>query len=164
MDIKKVILEFEKYDGTYKREHVSYALEHREEITPYLLGILKSVTDDPQTYIQNENYFGHIYALILLGFFREVKAHKLIIDLFSIPEQYIKALFGDIMHENLPGALYQTCGGSIETIKQLAVNKNVPDSTRNAAISVLLYAVSDNVVSREEILAVLPNNEYFFNR
>ncbi len=155
MDIEKVIFELEKYDGTYKREQVSYALEHQEEITPYLLSILKSVAEDPLTFIQNENYFGHIYALILLGFFKEVKAHKLVIDLFCIPEQFIEKLFGDIAHENLQGALYQTCGGSLESIKQLALNKNISDSYRNSAISALLYAVADDIASREEILTFL---------
>jgi len=155
MDIETIIFELERYDGTYKREQVTYALEHKEEITPYLLSILKNVAADPLTFIQNENYFGHVYALILLGFFKEVKAHKLIINLFSIPEQLIEELFGDIAYENLQEALYQTCGGSLESIKQMVLNKNISDSTRNSAISALLYAVVDDIASREEVLTFL---------
>jgi hypothetical protein len=155
MDIEKLVFELEIYDGNYKREHVSYALEHQEEITPYLLNILKCVTDDPLTFIQNDDYCGHIYALILLGYFKKVKAHNLIIDLFSIPEQFIQELFGDIANETLQGALYQTCGGSLKSIKQVALNKNIPDSTRNSATSALLYAVVDDIASREEILTFL---------
>ena len=155
LNIKKVISELEKFDGQYKREQVTYALEHQEEITPRLINILRNVAAEPLIYVQREDYFGHIYALILLSFFKEVKAHKPIIDLFSIPEHFIQELFGDVASEDLSGALYQTCGGSLKSIKQLAVNDKVPDSTRNAAIRALLYAVIDGLASREDVLNCL---------
>lgn len=155
MELKEVISELEKFDGKYKREQVTYAIEHQEEITPYLMDILKNVLEDPVKYSEDENYFGHIYALILLGYFKETKAHDILIEVFSLPEEFIDDLFGDIALEEFKGALYQTCGGSVDKIKKLALNKAVPDSTRNSAISALLYAVVDGIITREETLKFL---------
>ena len=125
MELTEVLSAFEKFDGKYKRDEVTYALEHQEEITPYLIKILKNILDNPEEYITKKDYDAHIYALILLGYFRETKAHQLIIDLFSISDDFIYELFGDIATGNLPIVLFQTCGGSLENIKSLILNKNV---------------------------------------
>lgn len=155
MELSEVIAELKKFDGKYKREEVTYAIEHQKEITPHLISILKEVTKDPIKFIQDENYFGHIYALILLGYFKEKKAHKVLIDLFCLPDSIIDDLFGDIATEEFTGALYQTCSGSIDEIKKLAINKNAPDLTRNSACDALLYAVVDGIIRREEALRFL---------
>ncbi|MBN1997346.1 DUF1186 domain-containing protein [candidate division KSB1 bacterium] len=152
MEIANVISELEKFDGKYKREQVTFAIEHQEEITPHLMNILENVLKDPSKFIKNENYFGHIYAFMLLGYFRETKAHELLIKLFNLPCDIIEDLYGEIALGELKGALYQTCGGSVEQIKKLALNKNVSDSTRSSATSALVYAVADGIVTREEIL------------
>jgi hypothetical protein len=155
MELKEVISKLEKFDRKYKREQVTYAIEHREEITPYLLNILKNVLEEPFKYAQDENYFGHIYTLMLLGYFQETKAHDLLIELFSLQDELIEDLFGDIALEEFQGALYQTCGRSVEKIKKLALNQQASDSTRNSAISALLYTVVDGVITREETLQFL---------
>ncbi|MDZ7725580.1 MAG: DUF1186 domain-containing protein [candidate division KSB1 bacterium] len=155
MELKKVISELEKFDGRYKREKVTFAIEHQKEITPHLISILKEVTKNPIKFIQDKNYFGHIYALMLLGYFKEEKAHKVLIELFCLPDSIIDGLFGDIAAAEFTGALYQSCGGSVDEIKKLALNKNVPDLTRNSACDALLYAVVDRIITREEALRFL---------
>lgn len=155
MELTEVLAAFEKFDGKYKRDQVSYALEHQEEITPHLTKVLKNILDNPFEYVTKKDYYAHIYALILLGYFKETKAHQLILDLFSIPDDFITELFGDAATENLPIVLFQTCGGSLENIKTLILNKNAPDTSRISAVGSMLYAVADEIISREEVLAFL---------
>ena len=76
--ITEILETFKIFDGNYKREQVDAAIELKEEITPHLIEILENVRADPDPYIQNENLFDHIYALMLLGHFRESKAHNVI--------------------------------------------------------------------------------------
>lgn len=163
MELKEVISELEKYDGVYKEAQVNYALEHQAEITPYLINILKNVIANPSTSISDKNYFGHIYALMLLGYFKETKAHDVLIELFSLPDKLIEELYGDIALEECRSALYQTCGGSVEKIKKMVLDKNVSESMRNSAADALLYAVVDGVLTREEALkfysALFPGDE-----
>jgi hypothetical protein len=91
---------------------VNEAVKHKEEITPYLIDILKKILDDPNHYADSEDkessYFGGIYAVILLSHFRESKAHDLIVDLFSLPGELPHDIFGDIVTEDLPAILYST--------------------------------------------------------
>ena len=153
-DIITEILEaFKLFDGNYKREQVDAAVEFKEEITPHLIEILENVLADPDPYIQNENLYDHIYAWMLLGHFRESKAHKVIIDLFSLPEEIPHELFGDLATSDLPSILLRTCGGSIERIKSMASNKDVDDYGRVSALNAMAYAVVEGIASREEVMS-----------
>ncbi len=155
MELQEVINSLEIFSGHYKSEEVTYAMEHKEEITPYLLNIIENVMQRPEKYVEKENYWGHIYALILLGYFEEKKFHQQLIKLCCLPDKTIEVLFGDMALENFKVVLYQTCGGSVDQIKELILNKSAPDSSRNSAASALLYAVADGIISREEILTFL---------
>ena len=118
MNVKNVVTALENFDGKYKRAEIDYALAHQEEIAPLLMDILRKVLNDPQKYADNEDYFGHIYALVLLGYFKDTAAHDLIIQMSSLSDELIDELYGDFAFENFGTALYQTSGGSMEKIKK----------------------------------------------
>ncbi|RJP85577.1 MAG: DUF1186 domain-containing protein [Desulfobacteraceae bacterium] len=63
---------------------------------PRLIEILENVLADPEKYAEDEILYDHIYAVMLLGHFKEPNAHKVIIGLFSLPGNMPSKLFGDI--------------------------------------------------------------------
>jgi hypothetical protein len=152
--IANILAAFETFDGIYKRDEVDAALALQDEITPHLIGILESVLAEPVAYAQRPNYFGHMYAIQLLGHFREPRAHDVIVDLASLPPEIPHDLFGDTVTESLASILFGTCGGSIGRITELLLNREADEYCRNAAARALAYAVVEGVVSREEILAL----------
>jgi len=141
------------YDGIYKRELVDAAIELKDEITPYLIEILENVLSDPDKYIENQDLYDHIYSVMLLGHFKESKAHKVIVDLFSLPGDISDKLFGDIRTGNLPTILLKTCDVSIELIKSMALNKDADDYCRVSALNAMAYAVVADIAPREEVLS-----------
>jgi hypothetical protein len=151
--ITKILEAFKIFDGIYKREQVDAAIELKEEITPFLIEILENVLTDPNKFIENDDRYDHIYALMLLGHFRESKAHNVIIDLFSLPGEIPDELFGDLTTDDLPTILIRTCGGSIERIKSMASNKDADDYCRVSALNAMAYAVVESIVSREEVIS-----------
>ena len=140
-------------DGAYNRELVDAAIELKTEITPHLIKILENVLSDPTPYIENEDRFDHIYALMLLGYFREPAAHSIIVDMFSMPGETPYNLYGDIGSENLPLILVTTCGGSLDRIKTMARDQTVDEYNRVSALNALAYAVLEGYISRKEVLA-----------
>ena len=126
----------------------------QDEITPHLIGILESVLAEPVAYAQRPNYFGHMYAIQLLGHFLEPRAHDVIVGLASLPPEIPHDLFGDTITESLASILFATCGGSVERIKALLLNREADEYCRNAAARASAYAVVEGVVSREEIMAL----------
>ena len=151
--ITEILEAFKIFDGIYKREQVDAAIELKEEITPHLIEILENALADPDPYIQNENLYDHIYAWMLLGHFREPKAHNVIIDLFSLPDKIPHELFGDLATSELPTILLRTCPGSIERIKSMALNKDADVYVRISALNAMAYAVIEGIASREEVIS-----------
>jgi hypothetical protein len=117
-----------------------------------LIDILNKVLSDPGRHLESEPYYDHIYALMLLGHFKEHKANKIIVDLFSLPDDIPHQLFGDITTCDLPVILLNTCGGSMELIKSMALNKKVDDYCRISALQAMTYAVVEGIVPREDVL------------
>lgn len=153
MNTEEILAGIEIYDGKYKREHVEAALKQKEEIVPHLIAILEKVKDDPETYLEESDYQAHIYSLMLLGHWRETKAHQVIIDLASLPEPLPHELFGDIVTENLAVVLLQTSGGSIDKIKELVNNKDAYEFSRGAGMTAITYAVIEGLIAREDALS-----------
>jgi hypothetical protein len=151
--ITEILEAFKIFDGNYKREQVDAAIELKKEITPHLIEILESVLTDHDTYIENDDRYDHIYSLMLLGHFRESKAHNVVIDLFSLPDDIPHELFGDLATSDLPTILTRTCGGSIERIKSMALNKNADDYCRISALNAMAYAVIEGIASRKEVIS-----------
>jgi hypothetical protein len=153
MNIDEILAGFEIYEREYKHEHVEAALSQKEEIIPHLIAILEKVREDPQKYVEDVDYFAYIYALMLLGHFKEPKAHQVIVDLFSLPDSIPDDLFGDTTTEDLPVILLRTCGGSLEGIKSLILNKNAYEFSRGSALTAMVYAVVEGLITREDALS-----------
>jgi hypothetical protein len=108
-----------------------------------------------------------------LGHFQEPKSHQVILDLFSLPDELPDSLFGDVVTECLPIILLRTCGGSVEGIKSLILNRNAYEFCRSSAIIALSYAVVEGVTAKEEALSFFgglftgdeaPEDSYFYSQ
>jgi hypothetical protein len=90
---------------------------------------------------------------MLLGHFKESKAHNVIVDLFSLPDDMSYKLYGDFITGELPTILVRTCDRHIDLIKSMVLNKNIYGFSRISAANAMTYAVVDGIVTREEVLS-----------
>ena len=151
--LSETIKDLERYDSIYKRKSVDAAIGLKDEITPVLIDVLEKIIISPDEYTGRENYFGHIYAVMLLGHFKEVRAHTAIVDLFSLPENILEDLFGALVFEDLPAILFRTCGGSFDEIESLALDNTASDRSRYTALKSMVIGVLDGVIDRDQTLA-----------
>ena len=140
------------YDGEYKREQIDAAIKLKDDIIPHLIGLLRKVLAEPKSYAEDENLNDQIYAVMLLGHFKESKAHRVIVDLFSLPDDLPHQIFGDLATSDLPIILLNTCGGSVGRIKSMILNKEVDDYCRVSACQALAYTVVEGYDSRESVI------------
>ncbi len=148
--IKEILEDFRQSHGEYKREAVDAAIARKDEITSHLIGLLEGILADPYTHAENLDFYDHIYAVMLLGHFKEHRAHKLIIDLFSLPDGLSHQLFGDIGTEKLPMILFNTCDGSLTHIRDMVLNRAVDEYCRVSASLAMTYAVYEGYADRKE--------------
>ncbi len=152
-NISEILDGFKIFDGIYKRELIDSAIELKDEISPYLVGMLENVLANPAKYIQNKKPVDHAYSIMLLGHFREPKAHKVIVDLFSLPDDIPNKLYGDLISGELSTILVRTCDRRIDLIRSMVPNQNINVFCRIAAAHAMTYAVVDGIVTREEVLS-----------
>ena len=153
MEIQKLVDNLSTFDGKYKREEIEEALTRRDEIVPILTHILQKLFENPDKYLEDRNYFGHIYAVILLGHFKEKRAHESILKVFSLPGELPYELFGDVVTESLPVIFLGTCDGCFDGIKKFILNKNFDEFCRGSAVKAMTYGVVDGSISRDEVLS-----------
>jgi hypothetical protein len=151
--ISEILDGFKIFDGIYKRDLIDSAIELKDEISPHLIKILESVLSDPEKHIENKKLTDHVYSIMLLGHFRESKAHNVIVDLFSLPDDMSYKLYGDFISGELPTILVRTCDRHIDLIKSMVLNKNIYGFSRISAANAMAYAVVDGIVTREEVLS-----------
>ncbi|MCP4750059.1 MAG: DUF1186 domain-containing protein [Proteobacteria bacterium] len=153
MDIDEIISELEHWNGVFPEKAVVEAIKRREEITPRLLEILKNAAENPQKLLDDNQYWGHIYALSLLAEFRETKACPLIADLFSLDGDTIWELTGDIVTEGLGSILASVCGDELTILQRLVENDGIDEFVRCAAVDALLALVASAEKPRMEIIS-----------
>jgi hypothetical protein len=151
-EISAIIQALERYSGSYERESLDAAMALREELAPHLIDCLEKVAADPTPYLEDQEYYLYVYAVMLLGHFRETTAHQAIVKVFGLPDGAAAELFGDITTENLPIILLNTCGGDFNLIKSLVLNYHADDYVRGAAATALVYGVATGQLPRQEAL------------
>lgn len=149
--ISEIMTALDFFDGVYEREAIDKAVALREEITPFLIGHLKMLLEDYGKY-EADGHYAHIYAFMLLGHFREQAAHDVIMDIISLPEHVVDNFFGDMITEDFHWIIYATCGGRIERIKQLVLDRNAYEYCRSAGMQAIVHAVADGVFERAAAL------------
>lgn len=149
--IQRILERLDHYDGTYPREAIDEAVQLKDEITPYLIDHLEKLLADPVRYF-DEGHYANVFAFILLGHFRETKAHELILKIATLPEDILDKLFGDMITEDFPWIFYATCGGSIERLKEHVLDKTAYVYSRGAAADAIVYAVVADAIPREHAL------------
>jgi len=151
--IEAILQAFDLPPTTFRQAEVEQALQLRDELTSRLLGILEEVCSVPEKYTERDTLLPS-YAIELLAAFKEPRAHPLIIKAFSFPIGVVDQLWGDITTETLPVLLYKTCGGTMDALKELALDQGVDEYVRSAAIDALRLAVLDDAWERGEAVAL----------
>lgn len=151
LSINEIVTAFANTDS-YQRAAVDAALARRDEIVPELVRILEATLANPAAY---EDSPAPYYALFLLGHLRATEGHQVIVDLFSLPNDWPDHLFGDMITEVLFHLLLRTAGGSLERIQALIQNQTADDFVRGAAAEALTYAVVEGELEREAAVAFL---------
>jgi hypothetical protein len=155
MPVEDIIACFSNGDRRYQRAAVDAALARREEIVPGLIKILETTLANPGKVIKRSDYFGHLYAVMLLGHFREPRAYPVIMELAALPGKTSDNLFADIVTEEFGTIFLRTCNGSFETIKNLVNNPNANVYCRLAAMESMTYGVAAGMLPRREALDFL---------
>lgn len=140
-------------EGSFPHAAINAAIEQQEAITPHLLAYLQELVDLGEDIDDDFNDGLTLFAIFLLGQFREARAYPLIIRLVSDWEDCAEYHLGDATTEGLPRILASVCHGDTAPIKALIENNELDVYVRSSALGSLTTLFSEQVLSREDILS-----------
>jgi hypothetical protein len=149
--IEELLADLDFRTGGSKLDLAYEAAERRDEIVPHLLTLLELVIDDPEGYAEDDHDLLP-YALAVLAYLNEERAHPVLLRFFSLPGTMLNKLIGDLKTSGLPAFLLHTCGGSLDGIRSLALNRDAYEFIRWSALEALTLAVPYGSADREEMI------------
>lgn len=156
MDADQLYSQLDFNTGEFPKNILRAAVEQRASLVPLLLAELKSAAADPQTLLdKGDGYMRHIYAMYLLGQFREAAAFPLIVEFVRAPDEVVTDLMGDVVTEDLGRILASVCHGNIAPIKRIIEDPEVNEWVRSAGIDALLVLYREGQLSRDSIMDYL---------
>ena len=141
--------------GGYPAAAVAEAVEHLDELEPQLLALLAEYADDPVAADEQHGGMAPIFTAYLLAHGRKSSAHPTLLRILSLPGEGPYDVFGDLVTEDMPALLWQTCASDLSGVLELARDREADSYCRAACLDVLSYAWAEGAVSREGAIAVL---------
>jgi hypothetical protein len=151
MKTQEILKKLEFNTGVFPKQAVVEAMKQQEEITPYLLDILRWSTENIERVERRPNRMGHLYAIYLLAYFREPRAYPLIVDFFSIPGEITLDVTGDLVTEDLPRVLVSVSDGDTNPMLSMVKDEEANEFVRGAALVAFEVLFAQGMLSREEV-------------
>ena len=150
--MKETLKSIEYNDGHFPRKEIENIINRKDEVIPELLKILKNVKEAPRKYLEDQDYFGHIYAAYLLAQFRVKEAYSIYLDILRLPGEMSHDVFGDGICGIAGRILASVCDENIDPIKELIEGSEVDQYVRAEGLRALSILALNKKVKREEIL------------
>ena len=153
MTIPEILKELELYTGQFPKKAMQAAIEQRQAIIPELLRALERAAENPVKFAEQKDYMLHLFAMYLLAQFREKRAYRPIVKIFSAPGETPFDLAGDTVTERLKRILGAVWDGDPGPLQGLVEDDNANEYVRNAALYAFIVLVDSGQMSREAVVA-----------
>jgi hypothetical protein len=129
------------------------AVEQREAITPELLRVLETAAKNPVKFAEQKGYMLHLFAMYLLAQFREKRAYRPCVKMFSATGGTSFDLAGDTVTERLKRIFGSVYDGDPGPLRALVEDDNDNEYVRCAALDAFIVLAESGQMSREELMA-----------
>lgn len=153
MKVEDILKELEPYTGRFPKCAMKEAVKQQEAITPELLRVVEAVAANPVEFAARGGYMLHKFAIYLLAQFREKRAYRSIVGMFSAPGETSIDLGGDTVYEALNRIFGSVYDGDPGPLQQLIEDNNVNEYVRDAALSTFPVLVKSGQMAREDAVS-----------
>jgi len=159
MELIEIQQQLQTFTGRFPRQALQAAIAHKEEMTPWLLQVVREMHQQAAALLDQPQAMAHMYAPYLLAQFRETQTYPLLVEFFSLPGEITLDVTGDMVTEDLSRILASVCGGDTHLITHLVKEPTANEYVRNAALEALVCLVACGVQARESVVAYYGSGE-----
>ncbi len=138
---------------SYPLEAFVRASQMKDEFVPLLLASLESLAADPLRIALDPGHYGHAFAILLLGYFREPRGLVPTLNALVRAGSQVEFLFhGDGLHRMVPAALASMFDGDPEPLKRVALATDGPivSCVRTVAVRALGVLAHQGKIERAD--------------
>ncbi len=139
----------------YPTDALRQAAVRRDEIVPILLRAIEEVLADPRKFAEDPEFFGTIFAFLLLAQLRETRASPLAIRFLRLDHVLADNLVCDMVTEEFPAVLASTFDGDLDALKQLYEDEELDEFIRIAGLSAMGALVQHGLLPRQDLSVYL---------
>ena len=152
MNVDEILKELSIYTGKFPRQVVQEAIRKQEEIIPYLMRELETVSANArEMYNDGKESELFLYSIFLLAQFREKKAFNVILKFIEYDENIIEYFIGEDIVGSLPAILASTYDGNDKELFEIVNSKKYNELVRISALTTFATLYFNNVKTREFI-------------
>jgi len=152
MTVREIVKDLELYTGRFPKRAMRAAIEQREAITPELLRVLEEVAASPEVFAARDDYMLHLFSMYLLAQFRETRAYRPLVAIFSAPGEIPFDLAGDTVTEGLKQLFGSVYDGDPGPLQGLVENNGANEYVRSAAIDAFIVLAGSGQMPRERVV------------
>ena len=151
LEIFDILKELQRATDYFPHRAINAAIAKQEEITPALVEVLKSAIK--YYAILPFEKMDLIFSLYLLSKFREKAAFPVMLELASIPEDYLENILGIWFYSSSFAQFFaSTYDGDLTALKAFMENDKVSIYFQDYAMQSLMVLFKNEVLSREEVI------------
>ncbi|MBE6048132.1 MAG: DUF1186 domain-containing protein [Clostridium sp.] len=149
--INKILQSIEYYDENFPEDAIEELLNREEESRDYLFQYMEEFMKNIFKHLSEDDYIGHIYAVILLAKFKEKKLCPLFLDLLRLPGTRIYELFDTIIPEYGARIIASVYDGNIDNILKVLNDKKANEYAKAVTIQGLKILCINKKISIEKL-------------
>lgn len=149
--IKEILESIEYYDESFPEDSIKELLNREEESKNYLLQYMEEFEKNIFKHLNEEDYMGHIYAVIILSKFKEKKLCPLFLDLLKLPGTRVYELFDTIIPEYGARIIASIYDGNIDSIVDVLNDKKANEYAKAVIIQSLKVLCINKKLNVEEV-------------
>lgn len=153
MNTGEVLKQLEFNRGVFPRAAVARAIALGPTICGDLISVLERTRADPDAVPRD--FVQHIFALYLLAQFRERRAYDAVLDLFSLPEDTIDSLTGNVVTESLGRIVGSLAHGQDAPMRAMIEREDLGQYVRAAMLRGMACSCVQGELPRERFQAYL---------
>jgi len=135
----------------YPEQALNEIIADREKYLGQMRAIMQRVIDEPDFFIREEDYMGHLFAVYLLSLWRDTESFELIFDAFA--GDRVADIWGESMHE-ISRFIVSTWNGNLKKIIDFIKDKNANQFIRINAYESLISLYFKERITREQLLEI----------
>lgn len=148
---REIFRSIEYYNEHFPEEEIRELLNREEESRNFLIEYIKEFKKNIFKHLNEDDYVGHIYSVMILAQFKEKKLCPLFLDLLRLPGTRVYELFDTVIPEYGARIIASVYDGNIDNIVEILNDKKVNEYAKAITIQALKILCINNRLTESEV-------------